>query len=63
MADTRLRYSGNHPQEVVAKGKSVMLAPGEFVELDADDMKNPAVKDMMDAGTLFKVEAGEKSNG
>lgn len=56
MADTH-RYVGNHPQEI----NGVMRAPGDFVELTAEDLKDTNIADMIEIGVLMSLKGGDKT--
>lgn len=49
------RYVGTHAVEVYSGDKCIMLAPGEFVTLSAEDMKNDYNKELGDQ--LLPVDA------
>ena len=62
MAGTQFRNVGTHAFEVVVSAKDgdkvVMLGPGEFIELSAEDQKNEHNVSVMD--DLLEVEKGGK---
>lgn len=53
----KYRFVGDHPEEVYKGDKCVMMAPGEFIELSAEDMK----RDENDGIALIPVS--EKKEG
>lgn len=54
----KFRYIGNHVAEVYSGDKCIMLAPGEFVDLTAEDQKGEHTKEAIDNGLL--IPAGSK---
>jgi len=52
----KYRFVGTHASEAYKGDKCVMLAPGDFVELSAEDMKNELNKEL----DLLEVEKGGK---
>jgi len=57
---TRYRFIGSHP-ESLASGRPI--EPGEFVDLEDDDLEDPHNKMLLDDGHLITVEEeGKKSS-
>lgn len=50
------RMIGAHPYEVHVGDKVIMCAPGEFVELSEDDIKQEDNKNLKDLGILIDTE-------
>ena len=50
------RYVGNYAQEIKVGDAYVQTAPGDFLELSAEDEDEAANKEMIDNGTLIEGE-------
>lgn len=55
----KYRNVGRHAEEVHIGDKRVMLGPGEFANLKADDEKNDHNKELTTRGVLKAVEEGK----
>lgn len=59
------RYIGNHPQEIVSGNTVTMKAPGEFVSLTTEDLKDVNNADLFESGKLLALnvaKGGDKAN-
>lgn len=55
------RYVGNHAVELQVGDKRPWLAPGDFVELDSNELTDES-KDLIANGVMFEIKAKDLGN-
>lgn len=58
---TKYRYTGFHPQDFQSGEKVIMAAPGDYVDLEDEDIKNGRYQEMLDNGTLMGLSDQKKA--
>lgn len=56
------RYVGDHADTVMVGDNSIPVAPGDFVDLEKDDLEDEGNASLIESGQLVDVKEAEKDS-